>query len=322
MNNKKKGKSDTIILMVEPRKTENFDIVFSTLPKDLVVYFFGTKGNEVHVKNKAKQHGLKLKFQYIPDTFMSSPTYVNYNAFFKSEMLWLALDDAEWVFIAQTDMALCDKLKQDTSEILKFTQFPYIGCAYGEDEGQNTFWKKTYKGASFYGVGGMSLRNRAFTLECIRKYPHETPEGKDIPEDVFFSTCLEKSEWKKPSTKDMHQFCIESDYSDSFMHDAPIGPLGVHKPHLIHKPHRKKLHAKCPIAFQLEQDAQSKSEHYSEDWEDWDDAFNKGGWSFVIFFLSSWIIFALFHSLFKYNAILSLIISYVYFGVGTYFFVA
>lgn len=315
-----------IVLMVEPRKSENFDIVMSSLPKDLWLYFFGTKSNKKIVTRKAKQHGIRLKFQLIPQKFLGSETYVKYNEYFKSELLWTALDDAEWVFVAQTDMALCDGFKGNGKEFDKYTKFPYIGCAYAAEEGSGTFWADTYPDAAFYGVGGMSLRNLKFTLECIRDLPHKI-DGKDIPEDVFFSTCLHKKKNKlKPSTKDMHQFCIESDYSNKYMHNAPIGPLGVHKPNLIDTRHKDKLHAKCPIAFQLDEDSQKKkketfsnpeSEWFAE--INWNESFDSGGIAYILFYLSSWIVFGICVWL-KMGYIPAYIISIVYFFVGAYFF--
>ena len=148
------------------------------------------------------------------------------------------------ILTIQSDVAMCD---HNSIDIKKFNKFPYIGCAYSYEEGKNNWWKDTYKGAYFYGVGGMSMRKKSFVLDCIK---NKKSEHKNMPEDVFFSTCLGNSNSIKPSNKDMHEFCVETDYSSKYLDKGKS--VGVHKPTLMrNKEHRNRLLSVSPIAFKL-----------------------------------------------------------------------
>lgn len=232
-----------VVMMVEPRTNENFKTILESVERTIdpswTFYFFGTNRNEKEINQFFKNSKRKLVFQHIPKKYMKTPTYVNYNRMFTEPDLWDMID-AENILVVQTDVGMCD---HKTEKLDSFTHYPYIGCAYSDEEGENNWWKDTYKDAHFYGVGGMSFRKKSFIMECLKT----NPNTKGIPEDVYFSTCLGKLQGApKPNSKDMHKFCAQSDYS------GDIKSLGVHKPTLIHNNKQKKiLLADCPIAHQL-----------------------------------------------------------------------
>ena len=156
-----------VVMMVEPRADENFETIIESIERTIdpswVFYFFGTNRNEEKVKNFFKKSKRKFIFQNIPDKYMKTPTYVDYNRMFTEPDLWNMID-AENILVVQTDVGMCDHKKE---KINSFTHYPYIGCAYSKEEGENNWWKDKYKDAYFYGVGGMSFRKKSFIMKYI-----------------------------------------------------------------------------------------------------------------------------------------------------------
>ena len=174
---------------------------------------------------------------------MRGTTNVKYSEFLENTWIWETIK-AENILLVQTDAALCDHGKIDAKQ---FTKFPYIGCAYTGESGKDNWWKNTYPEASFYGVGGLSMRKRSFMLSCV----NNNTRGMGVPEDVFFSTCLGSAVDRpevKPTAQDMHKFCEESN-SDKIYGQMPFG---VHKPGLsMSMEHMDALRSNCPVAWKV-----------------------------------------------------------------------
>ena len=234
------------VMMVEPRN-KDLEPILESVEKQIDpswdFYIFGSRQNEQKIKDWFRRSGKKLHFHLIPDKFMLSPTQVKYNPFLEDPWIWETIK-AEHILLVQTDAGICEHQKININE---FTQFPYIGCAYSAEEGKNNFWKNNHKGAYFYGVGGLSMRQRSFMMNCINK----NKGGAGHPEDVFYSTCLGTAVNKdeiKPSAEDMHRFCEQHN------NDPKYGqtPFGVHKPGLsMNRDQMDAMRSNCPIAWQV-----------------------------------------------------------------------
>ena len=288
-------------MMVEPRSNQNFKTIINsvenTIDSNWDFYIFTVKDSIDTIKsNIPKNSKRKYIFEIIPKEFMIKPTYVNYSKFLMNEYIWNKIN-AEHILLVQTDVGLCDHNSIKPSE---FTQYPYIGCAYSYEQGSDNWWKDTYNDAFFYGVGGMSMRKKSFMLQCIQNM---TKEDKKLPEDVFFSNCLgtAKPNVSKPSNKDMHKFCVESDFSKKFFNGKPK-TMGVHKPSLIYNnQHRKEIVEECPIAHNL---IYPKKEHFGK--------LDKT--SEILCFVGYiivWLLFTLF-SYYKYSPKVSFLISLIF----------
>jgi hypothetical protein len=168
---------------------------------------------------------------------------LRYSEFLENKWIWETIK-AEHILLVQTDAAICDHGKININE---FTKFPYIGAAYGGEEGPGSFWADSYPGAYFYGVGGITMRKRSFMLNCIKN----NKSGYGTPEDVYFSTCLGQAvnnDKIKPNAKDMHKFAVETNYDIKYGRPS----FSVHKPGLqMGKQDMEALRADCPAAWHV-----------------------------------------------------------------------
>jgi len=236
------------VMMVDPRNQDLYPVLVSVekqIPMDWDFYMFGSKANENAIRTWFRDNSKRrLHFLHIPEKYMhSGGGNLKYSEFLEDKWIWETIK-AEHILLVQTDAAICDHGKININE---FTKFPYIGAAYGGEEGAGTFWADTYPGAYFYGVGGITMRKRSFMLNCIKN----NKSGHGTPEDVYFSTCLGQAvnnDKLKPNAKDMHKFGIETNY------DAKYGrpSFAVHKPGLsMTKEDMVALRADCPAAWQV-----------------------------------------------------------------------
>ena len=272
---------DFCVVLVDPRTTEDYSIILSNLnfDFDFKLYIFTEDKTISFLEKEIKKYPHLSEINEIieiPKQYMLSPGYIDYNKLFKSEWMWEYINE-ENILVVQTDGAICD---HGLVKIDEFKDFPYIGCAYSKEEGLNNFWKNDKcPEIHFYGVGGISFRHRSFMLECVKN--KESIEKRmcngintEQSEDVFFSSCLGfRDDLPHPTHKDMHNFCVESDYQKQNM--APIGlTMSIHKPHLMGFDDGDRLLEQCPIAHhlflapvaddQFQKKYLSRHEHFSE----------------------------------------------------------
>lgn len=218
------GKKAAII--VEPRKhpllISVLDNFHARLDTSWDMYVFYGNSNAEYAKeaiSAIKRDGSKRRIisKSLDTDNLSAEQY---NKLFKDPAFWNQID-AEHILVFQTDAVSCANSQQSIDSFLKFG---YIGCSSGSAIGVHpaSYWggndrwfgKGSMKKYPFYGVGGLSLRKKSFTLDCITKmseYPAE------FPEDVFYSICVERPENKDmcpQRVEEIQDFCTQGSYDN------------------------------------------------------------------------------------------------------------
>lgn len=99
----------------------------------------------------------------------------------------------EHILLYQPDGAFC---ANHTRSLESFMHHPWLGAPWNPQIAKRM--QDAQDGSKLhllYGNGGMSIRSKAFVLDCIdRKQYHgdwvKAKVGKGLPEDIFFSRCL------------------------------------------------------------------------------------------------------------------------------------
>lgn len=224
--------SPNAIVIVEPRKhkdlakvIKNFD---ELMPKDWDLYVFHGKSSADFAKEATSGISRKVFLEPLDSDNLTADEY---NKLFGKESFWDRVQ-AENILVFQTDTALC---KNSKFKIDDFSKYDYIGCSvnknvYAFDE---PWW---YEGKSpFYGIGGLSFRKKSFMKRCIAKYPEK---AQNMPEDAFFSMCVQQSPNKPPSGQVLTEFCTQHHFnSNSF---------GAHKTKELAEQDRNTFYEYCP----------------------------------------------------------------------------
>lgn len=203
-------------IVVEPRKHEHLAKVIEAyhqiLPARWTLYIVHGRRNKAYAKQAAanvEKSGRKVVYAQLNTDNL---TAAQYNALFQTNALWDIVNE-EHVLVFQTDSMPCGK----PLDMERFGKFGYIGCAYGNRVGKNTYWGKH----SFYGVGGLSLRRKSFMQQCIQRRAKE-----DEPEDVAFSNCVDELDFPVPTAADVGDFCAQNTWGDT---SKPPSSFGVHR---------------------------------------------------------------------------------------------
>lgn len=221
--------SNYAIVIVEPRKhellksvIENFDKIMD--PKWDLYVFHGKSYYDY--ANTCSQNLRRNKYLFPLNS--NNLTADSYNYLFKQKDFWKHVN-AEHILVFQTDAVLC---KDSPFKIEDFLKYDYIGCPY-----DNTYIRKEGRmiwgsDHDFYGIGGLSYRNKSFMIKCI-----DTIETTDtFPEDVYYSNCVEKIGYKPENATILNQFCSQyHGFEKSF---------GVHKP--FHMSNKEDFSKYCP----------------------------------------------------------------------------
>ena len=202
------------LLIVEPRShpmlPKVIDAFSARVPKEWTLYVVHGPKNATYAKKAAARARLTRTVVYL-ELGQDNLRAAEYNNLFKSQEFWEHID-AEHILVFQTDAMPCGP----PLDVDRFGKFGYIGCAYGNTVGPNTWWPN--KG--FYGVGGLSLRRKSFILKCLAKNSND-------PEDVTFGTCVDDlaAAYPKPTAKDVGDFCAQNSWGPS----ARPGSWGAHQ---------------------------------------------------------------------------------------------
>lgn len=221
-------------IIVEPRKhkllapvLKNFN---ARLDSSWDMYIFHGNSNKEYVEESVadiiKYDKRKIILKSLNTDNLSAEQY---NKLFKDPAFWNQID-AEHILVFQTDAVSCANSQQSIDSFLKYG---YIGCSSGNAIGVHpaSFWggddvwlgKGSMKNYPFYGVGGLSLRKKSFTLDCIAKM---TEYHEEFPEDVFYSICVARPENKDicpQRAEEIQDFCTQGSYNEQ--HDS----WGAHK---------------------------------------------------------------------------------------------
>jgi hypothetical protein len=222
--------NENAIVIVEPREhklleqvIDNFDNI---MDKSWDLYVFHGKSHTEFANNATKKIQGRNKFLIPLET--DNLTAPEYNRLFKDISFWNNVK-AEHILIFQTDSVLC---KNSPYKIEDFMKYDYIGCPYND-----TFIGKIGKVWSeehnFYGIGGLSYRNKSFMIDCINKH-NNIDSG--LPEDVLFSNCVADTQNKPETAKILNKFCTQFHGLDK--------SFGVHRP--INLSNKEKFSEYCP----------------------------------------------------------------------------
>lgn len=228
------------MIIVEPREHKNLAPVIKNfnkvMPPEWDMYVFHGKSTGQFALNASVGVEEKRRLFLVP-LHVDNLTADTYNELFKDPTFWNQID-AETIFVFQTDAALCANSPRNIEE---FTKYDYIGCSVDNTRfGKNVFWNNDKETTYFYGVGGLSLRSKSFTLKCIAD---KADIDKYYPEDVFYSNCVAMSPNKPENAVVMSRFCSQNRYMDD--------SFGVHKPGMKDKTEKARLFAYCPEAKAL-----------------------------------------------------------------------
>ncbi len=210
------------MIIVEPRKHKLLKPVIANFDKRLDstwdLYVFHGRLNKTDAEESISNINTRKVFlKELPYDNLNADEY---NALFKEESFWNQID-AEHILVFQTDAVTC---ANSPYKIDDFLQYGYIGCsAYKDviDVHPKSPWaehtdkwlnKKNVGEYGFYGIGGLSLRKKSFTLKCIKDMPYP----KTFPEDVYFSKCVKdaKDATLRPESADvLMNFCSQHSYS-------------------------------------------------------------------------------------------------------------
>jgi hypothetical protein len=214
--------NENAIVIVEPREhkllKQVIDNFHSIMDKSWDLYVFHGKSHKEFADNATKDIKDRNKFLIPLDTDNLNAN--EYNRLFRNKSFWDNVK-AEHILVFQTDTVLC---KNSKYKIEDFMKYDYIGCPYN-----GTIIGKTGKvwgeDNYFYGIGGLSYRNKSFMIDCINKNSNVPPNS---PEDVIFSNCVAESKNKPESAEVLNKFCTQFYGLDK--------SFGVHRPtHLADK---------------------------------------------------------------------------------------
>lgn len=222
------------MVIVEPRKharlrptIENFD---KNMPPHYDLYIFHGKSAAAYARRAAANVSRRRKVHYVRlDT--DNLTVDGYNALLKSPREFWDKIDAENVLVFQTDTALCSASR---NRVQDFEHLGYIGCSYDGTAGKGA---AMFGDHAFWGVGGLSFRKKSAALECLAKVPH----AATMPEDVFFSDCVEAGIGARPANgAQLSEFCTQNTFlARSF---------GAHRLELMEDPRKPAFLEYCPEA--------------------------------------------------------------------------
>ena len=210
------GDGGGAIIIVEPRAHPAFkyvlDLYIRRVPSDWKLYVFHGSKNGEYARQAAQgwiQANREVEFR---DLGVANLDAAAYNKLFKTRAFWESMD-VENLLVVQTDSVPCAASPFDLAQ---FTKFPYIGCAYGDKVGKNTFWD----GFGFYGSGGLSFRKRSFALKCTAARP---PGVEPEAEDVTFGECVAEFGNPKPTAQDLLDFCTQNNFGSKSWGAHQIG---------------------------------------------------------------------------------------------------
>ena len=211
-------------VMVEPRKHPKLYYVIHQyiqhLPKNIPFVLFHGKSSQAWIRGlfqeliesgKLRLHRLAL------DNF----TFDQYNAFLKSRNFYSVIHTPK-ILVFQTDSLVNPKSVHNLDH---FKSFDYIG---GESYGLN----------GLHGNGGVSIRDRALSIEAVRRFGSKHP--LNYPEDVFFYTNIRLLRGRVGNRAEMARFCCNYCY---------INPFSSH-PMFFHK-YVKKSSARFTYTYQI-----------------------------------------------------------------------
>ncbi len=229
------GPSDGAFLIVEPRPHHLLGTVITEfskrVPPSWVLYVVHGERNAEYARAAAARVSGQRRVVFIPlDIDDLKPS--QYNTLFKTPEFWHQVQ-AEHILVFQTDAMPCGP----PLDMERYGEFGYIGCAYGNKVGANSYWQPN----TFYGVGGLSLRRKSFMLECLKK------PGTHDAEDVTFSNCVDDYE-SRPTAQDVGDFCAETGWGDPLENPQS---WGAHKIGLMDSKKRQQFLKYCPAAGQI-----------------------------------------------------------------------
>lgn len=223
------------MVIVEPRAHPMLEYVIrafdAVVPPhwDLVV-FHGTE-NAREAASAAR--GLRRATTLV-DLGVPSLSFRVYNYTLLRQNFWRCVR-GDHVLVFQTDSVPC----RAALDVARFGAFGYVGCTLGPRVGRGQWGMLAPRSTSQYGIGGLSLRRRAFCLRACRAF-----EGADLPEDVAFSTFLDAPGhgFARPTARDLEEFCAQHTYGD-----APRS-FGAHKVASSGMRDKASFYAYCPSA--------------------------------------------------------------------------
>lgn len=191
------------VLIVEPRKhprfRETLDLFMKRVPEHWSLVVCHGTDNANYARDAARswlEAGRNVRMENLGVANLNASMY---NALFKTRAFWERFAE-EAILVVQTDAVPCSASPMDISSFVD-KGFGYIGVPYGDRVGRDAYWK----GHSFYGVGGLSLRRKSFCLKVCDAFPPGTePEA----EDVAFGDGVDlfAREYPRPTADDLLDF--------------------------------------------------------------------------------------------------------------------
>ena len=225
------------MIIVEPREHKLLQYVIENFNRfmdpswDLYVFY----GNSTKEYAENATQNVTQRAKYLLPLGVDNLIDTEYNTLFKQHEFWDKID-AENILVFQTDAVLCPS---SAKKIEEFIKYDYIGCSVDNKHIGNSSAPHWWSSYPFYGIGGLSFRKKSFMKQCITNDPNN-----NIPEDVFYSTCIEKNGRNKPESAEvLAKFCSQWQYNeDSF---------GAHKTKGMSN--KEDFYAYCPEAQRLEE---------------------------------------------------------------------
>jgi hypothetical protein len=231
-------------LIVEPRAHPLLSFVCAEFHKKVplgwALYIVHSYANADFAQNSVDNIPRNKVFMQLNEKSLSVD---DYNAIFKFSFFW-DLVKAEHILIFQTDSVPCGPML----DMDRYGQFGYIGCTYYDKVGRNTgYWDD---GWSFYGSGGLSLRRKSFTLECLQWYTLHEKETHEY-EDVTFSHCVDvlydQLQYPQPTLDDVGDFCAQNSWGNVSREPRSFG-AHQHEIQMQDRDLKRRFLAYCPLA--------------------------------------------------------------------------
>ena len=151
------------------------------------------------------------------------------NGFALSREVYESISEERILFF-QSDSAFCSSALKENA-LKTFMSSLWLGAPWNHQiQNLSTFPDSNQQdGDLLFGNGGVSVRSRAFVLECLDKAENSTEllkarSGIGVPEDVFFSRCLFQHHPNEANVQVAHAFAAEEIVSHH------VGSFAVHDP--------------------------------------------------------------------------------------------
>ena len=187
------------------------------------------------------------------------------NSFALSREVYESIAEERILFF-QSDSAFCSSALRDYP-LKYFMHYLWLGAPWNHQVQNLSIHPDSNQRVGFldFGNGGVSVRSRAFVLDCLDKAENSTElskarSGFGVPEDVFFSRCLFEHHPNEANITAAHLFAAEeiiSHHVSSIAVHDPCRVANYNVPNVIgcasetHMVLTRKLMQRCPEARRI-----------------------------------------------------------------------